>query len=129
MNDKDHTRLALADVLSLIGELEHVRRHAIRSAYVTKDAEKKVHYEMVANKAQDIRRDVMQSLEVISDEDWCLVKSAATIRQLVYEIGCKGEKAAELEQMVDQIYTQAFGQDMSGCKSCIDDKNNFSENK
>lgn len=125
----NHKQLELSDLLALVGELEHIRRHAIRSAHVTKDGEKKVHYEMAAVKARSIRREIMNSLGEVADEDWCLVKSASAVRQLAYEVGLSGEAGEDLEKMIDQIYTQAFGQDMSGCKSCIEDRKDFSENE
>jgi hypothetical protein len=116
-----HEKLVLSDLLALVGELEHARRHAIRSAHVTEELEEKIFYEVTANKARDIRRKVMDSLG-LKDEDWCLVKSASALRQLAYEVGLSGEAGHELEQMVDQIYSEAFGTDMSGCKSCINDR-------
>lgn len=127
MDNEDHKRLELSDILALVGELEHVRRHALRSSHVTKDDKKKVHYEMTAVMARNVRRELMNSIGGVPDEDWCLVKTASAVRQLAYEIGLSGEAGQQLEQMVDQIYTQAFGQDMSGCRSCAEDRKDFSE--
>lgn len=118
----NHNLLNLTDKLSLIGELEHIRRHAKRSAKVAEESEDKLFYQVIAANAQSLRRDYQAKYLDTPELDWCLVKSAATLKQLAYESEDDEEFFERLETLTDQIYTHAFKQDMSGCKACAEDK-------
>lgn len=119
----NHSQMNLEDTLALVGELEHVRAHACRSARVAKEQEDKIHYLVTAARAQRWRREVEAKLGDISELDWCLVKAAQRVRQLNYET-MNGDMAVfdGLEEMVDEINSHALKRDMTGCKSCAEDK-------
>lgn len=118
----NHEHLALEDTLNLVGELEHSRRHNLRSYYAVKDTEHKFHHLVSAAQAQTLRRKVQTKLPDITEDDWCTVKSASAIRQLNYELMSGDEELfKELEAFVDSQYTHALKQDMSGCQACRDD--------
>lgn len=115
----DHDHLALEDALAELGELEHIRAHALRSAHVATEQADKMHYYVTAVRAQRLRRSLQAKLADISETDWCLVKAAQRLRQLSYEL-MEGdtENFDAVEELVDSINSHALGQDMSGCKSC-----------
>lgn len=125
------------DIRSLIGELEHVRRHAIRSKNSvmrkledspddTTLQEKKVHYMVLAQYVLEMRRTLMKEvLGGVSDEDWCLLKAASAIEQLAYELEpLPDELSYQIDRISDLIWGSALGQDMTGCKSCHEDREN-----
>lgn len=119
----DHEHLALEDKLWLISELEHARAHTLRSAHVATDQEDKMFYLVTAARCQRLRRKAQSKLGEIDEKDWCLVKSAQRLRQLNYELMAGDEELFnELEDLVDSVNSHALKQDMSGCKSCHDDK-------
>lgn len=122
MEDDKHSHLALEDALSLIGELEHQRRHNLRSYYSATEQEDKFFHLVSAAQAQRLRRRVQANVGQIDTEDWCILKSAQAIRQLNYEI-MEGDEELfnELESFVDSINSHALKQDMSGCKACSAD--------
>ena len=124
MNNDAHKHLALEDTLALIGELEHARRHNLRSYYSATEQEDKFFYLVTAAQAQRLRRKVQGKLGNIDTEDWCILKSAQAIRQLNYEL-MEGDEGLfnDLESFVDSINTHALKQDMSGCRACQDDRN------
>ena len=63
----------------------------------------------------------------ISDQDWCLCKAAASLRQLAYETANADiETLKEIDTLVDDIWEAATGEDLSDCVACKDDKNAFS---
>lgn len=119
----DHSKLNLEDRLALISELEHMRRHALRSAHATKDTNDEFFHLVTAATAQRLRRQVEAKLGDISDPDWCELKSAQAIRQLNYET-MEGDQElfTELEQLVDSVNSHALKQDMSGCRGCQADR-------
>lgn len=119
----DHSKLNLEDRLALLSELEHLRRHALRSAQATKDTEDEFFHLVTAASAQRLRREVEAKLGDISDPDWCELKSAQAIRQLNYET-MEGDQQlfTALEELVDSVNSHALKQDMSGCKACKSDK-------
>lgn len=123
MNEGTHKHLALEDTLNLVGELEHIRYHACRSARVAQEQEDKIHYLVTATRAQRWRREVEAKLGDISELDWCLVKGAQRVRQLNYET-MDGDMVVfdGLEELVDSINSHALKQDMTGCKSCSADR-------
>lgn len=119
----DHSKLNLEDRLALLSELEHLRRHALRSAHATKDTEDEFFHLVTAASAQRLRREVEAKLGDISDPDWCELKSAQAIRQLNYET-MEGDQQlfTALEELVDSVNSHALKQDMSGCQACKSDK-------
>lgn len=118
----NHEHLALEDTLSLLGELEHQRRHNLRSYYAATDQSDKFFHLTTAARAQRLRRQVQSKLGSIDAEDWCALKSAQAIRQLNYELMSGDEELFnELESFVDSLNSHALKQDMSGCKACKTD--------
>ena len=120
----DHEVASISDKIALIAELEHIRRHALRSAAVSTNGREITHYLITANQARDNRRALMKEFfPSIRDEDWCLCKSAACLRQLAYEIWDEdAEELRELDNLVDNIWGKALNKDLSGCAACKEDK-------
>lgn len=123
----NHDKAGRSDQIALIAELEHIRRHALRSAvvsYTEENDESAIFYMMMAIKARDLRRDFMKkNLGFIGSKDWCLCKSAACLRQLSYEIaGIDANMISEIDSLVDEIWSNALNEDLSDCESCLADK-------
>lgn len=122
----DHGKASVADRLLVIGELEHGRRHCLRSAvsvWTEEDDSESIQYLLWAKRFQEIRREYMRKhFGELKESDWCLLKVCASLRQLVYEV-CEGdvEELKELEDLVDEITGKALGMDMSDCRACKDD--------
>ena len=115
------------DILALVGELEHARRHALRATVTAsneEDAEKAFSYQMFANKAQKLRRELTEkNFPDLDEKDWCLVKVAACLRQINYETFTDDTKTlSEIDGLVDEILELATGEDLSGCATCRDDR-------
>ena len=123
MEQEFHDKAALQDVISLVGELEHSYRHAIRSAYSSETDEQKLNYSIIANRLREARRKIMKErLGDIDEKDWCLCKSAACLRQISYEIyNGDWEQLKLIEEIVDMIWSKATGEDLSGCQACKND--------
>lgn len=114
------------DIIALIGELEHARRHALRASVTAsneEDGEKAFSYQMFANKAQRLRRELTEkNFPDLDEKDWCLVKVAACLRQINYETFTDNTKAlSEIDGLVDEILELATGEDLSGCAACRED--------
>lgn len=120
----DHTTAAISDKIVLISELEHIRRHALRSAVVAEDKEEVLFYLITAQRAKELRRSYMQEhFPDIDSKLWCLCKSAACLRQVAYEVwGEKADALKEIDALVDDIWGKAVGKDLSDCEACKDDK-------
>lgn len=119
----DYEQKNIVDKIALVGELEHARRHAERSAVVALvNGEDFVPYLLTAKRAQELRRKIMAGMN-LDDKDHCLCKVGACIRQLAYEVD-EGdyELLKELDAFVDDIWGKALNMDLTGCKSCADDK-------
>lgn len=122
----DHGKASIADKIALIGELQHGRRHCVRSAasaWREEDDSESIQYLLWAKRFQEIRRDYMKKhFGELKETDWCLIKVCAELRSLVYEV-CEGdvEELKELEDLIDEIAGDALGMDMSGCLACKDD--------
>ena len=115
------------DVVALIGELEHTRRHALRAfvaASNEEDKERALTYQMFVDKAQRLRRELTEkNFPDLTEKDWCLVKVAACLRQLNYETFTGNTEAlTEIDGLVDEILELATGEDLSGCATCRDDR-------
>lgn len=119
----DHKRLHLEDTLALVGEIEHMRHHNLRSSHATHNTDKEFGHLVSAATSQELRREVQATVGDISDEDWCELKVAQRIRQLNYETMEGNTKLFnELEDLVDSINSRILGQDMSNCHSCREDR-------
>lgn len=120
----NHKNAQLADRLSLISELEHLRRHLLRSAVSVAGTEDEVFYLVMANRCKNIRREYMQKyMDDVPEELWCAVKAACCIRQLSYEVwDGKDEMLGDIDALCDEIFTKALGEDMQGCSVCREDK-------
>ena len=120
----DHKKASVTDDIRLVAELEHIRAHALRSAVVAEGTDDEMFYLLTAQKAKELRRQYMQThYPNIDSKLWCLCKSAACLRQVAYEVwGEKAEALKEIDQLVDDIWGKATGQDLSDCEACKDDK-------
>ena len=120
----DHQTAGISDAIRLVGELEHIRAHALRSATVAEGTEDEMFYLVLAQQAKEMRREFMQDhFPKIDSKLWCLCKSAATLRQIAYEGWReKAENLKRIDNMVDEIWGKALGKDLSGCEVCKEDK-------
>lgn len=120
----DHKTAEVSDKIRLIGELQHIRSHALRSAVVAEGTDDEMFYLVLAQQAKEMRREYMQQhFPNIDSKLWCLCKSAAELRQIAYETwGEKAEQLKRIDNMVDEIWGKATGQDLSDCVACKEDK-------
>lgn len=120
----NHERASVSDQFALVAELEHIRRHSLRSAVVAEGTDDEMFYLITATTARDIRREYMQKhFPNIDSKLWCLCKSAATLRQLAYEVWSEGAgQLKEIDNLVDSILSKATGKDLSECEACASDK-------
>lgn len=119
----NHELAGISDAIRFIGEAEHIRAHALRSAVVAEGTDDEMFYLILAQQAKELRREYMQDhFPDIDSKLWCLCKSAATLRQIAYEIwGEKAEQLKVIDNIVDSIWGKAVGKDLSGCESCESD--------
>lgn len=121
----NHDQLKLADKITAVGELEHLRRHLIRAAITTTDDTRAFFYLVKAHRAEALRRQLQHSLPEVAEEDWCIVKSCATIKQLNAEtLEEDKELYKEIEDLADDCLSKAYNVDFHSCKACKDDKDN-----
>jgi hypothetical protein len=123
----DHKKGSTSDRIAVVSELEHARRHAIRSAivlYTEEKPEEAFKFLVWAKQLQDMRRAYMgKHFANIDTKHWCLCKSTACLRQLAYEVeGDDCEFLTEIDNLVDQVWGDALGEDLSDCEACKDDK-------
>ena len=123
----NHQKGGTADRISVVGELEHARRHALRSAIVLAIEEKpeeSFKFLVWAKQLMDMRRAYMgKHFANVDSKHWCLCKSTACLRQLAYEAeGDDSEFLVEVDNLVDQVWGDAIGKDLSDCEACLDDK-------
>ena len=123
----NHDKASVADKIRLIGELEHGRAHALRSAAAAwreEDDSDSNQYLIWAKRFQEIRRDYMRKyFGELKETDWCLMKVCASLRQLTYEV-CEGDidELKEIEDLIDEITGSALEMDLSDCVSCREDR-------
>ena len=123
--DKDKTfnfdKANLADQITVVGDLEHLYMHALKSASVAEDW---VYYMTVADLAKQFRRKFMKEhFPNAKDEDWCMLKAVDTIRQRVYEsCNTSHEDLVEVNNLWSLITEHIFGIDMSNCVACAEDR-------
>lgn len=123
----NHAKAGTADRIAVVAELEHSRRHAIRSAivlYTEEKPEDAFKFLVWAKQLMDLRRGYMgKHFANVDTKHWCLCKSTACLRQLAYEVdGDDSEFLTEVDNLVDQIWGDATGEDLSDCSSCATDK-------
>lgn len=122
MANINHQKLNITDALALIGELEHLRRHILRSVQYMDDNDNKVFWLVEADKCQRIRREYMAKYFPVGEKFWCMVKCCASIRQLNYETFSKDfGDLKELDLLVDEVMSEIMGEDLSGCEACRSD--------
>ena len=121
----DSEKANISDQILLVGELEHIQRHALRSMVSPNiEDEERIWYAVTAKQAKDLRRKYMRThFGDCTDELWCLGKASASLRQLNYETFTGDtEECDEIDALVDSIWSKITGQDMTGCKSCEADR-------
>ena len=127
MKDRKHTTTSISDKVALIAELEHTRRHALRSM-ISNDIpqEDRIFYAVLAEKAKETRRKLMeQNFPECPNELWCLGKSTACLRQLSYELFSGDDlMVREIDEIVDMVWEKITGEDLSDCESCKSDRDN-----
>lgn len=120
--DKKHATMSLSDKITLLAELEHARHHASRSAHVVEDDDEKFYYQVKAEQAKRIRREVQAKWLNTPEKDWCLVKTSARLKWLNEEVLSDDlETFSKIEDLADDLLSHALGEDLSGCQSCRDD--------
>lgn len=121
----DHAKAGVGDRIAAIGEMEHLRRHALRSAVSSEEGSELAFSCLVwAKQLQDMRREYMRKhFGEIDDKLWCMCKSAACLRQLAYEVdGDDANFLKEVDNLVDDIWGTAVNKDLSDCESCRADR-------
>lgn len=121
----DHAKAGVGDRIAAIGEMEHLRRHALRSAISSEEGSELAFSCLVwAKQLQDMRREYMRKhFGDIDDKLWCMCKSAACLRQLAYEVdGDDANFLKEVDNLVDDIWGTAVNKDLSDCESCRSDR-------
>ena len=121
----DHAKAGVGDRIAAIGEMEHLRRHALRSAVSSEEGSELAFNCLVwAKQLQDMRREYMRKhFGEIDDKLWCMCKSAACLRQLAYEVdGDDANFLKEVDNLVDDIWGTAVNKDLSDCESCRSDR-------
>ena len=121
----DHESKTISDRITVLGELEHIRYHALKSASVKmEDEDAEIFFQTVARMALDFRRAYMKKhFPNIPDELWCLGKAAEIARQRVYEAD-EGdtEDLKEVDAIWATVWGKISGRDLSGCSVCKEDK-------
>lgn len=121
----DHAKAGVGDRIAAIGEMEHLRRHALRSAISSEEGSELAFNCLVwAKQLQDMRREYMRKhFGEIDDKLWCMCKSAACLRQLAYEVdGDDANFLKEVDNLVDDIWGTAVNKDLSDCETCRSDR-------
>lgn len=121
----DHAKAGIGDRIAIIGEMEHLRRHALRSAISSEEgSELAFNFLVWAKQLQDMRREYMRKhFGEINDKLWCMCKSAACLRQLAYEVdGDDANFLKEVDNLVDDIWGTAVNKDLSDCETCRSDR-------
>lgn len=122
--DEKYQTLNTSDHIRAVSEMEHIYAHAKRSQQVAKGTDDEVFYQVIANKAKELRRKYMRTyFPDCDDKLWCLGKASASLRQVVYEAD-EGhtELIREVDDLVDEIWGRISHTNLYGCKSCLDDK-------
>ena len=121
----DHAKAGVGDRIATVGEMEHLRRHALRSAISSEEGSELAFNCLVwAKQLQDMRREYMRKhFGEIDDKLWCMCKSAACLRQLAYEVdGDDINFLKEVDNLVNDIWGTAVNKDLSDCETCRSDR-------
>jgi hypothetical protein len=126
MEDKQEAKyktLNTSDHIRAISEMEHIYSHAKRSQQVAAGTDDEVFYQVIANKAKDLRRKYMRTyFPDCDDKLWCLGKATASLRQVGYEADeGHAELLKEMDDLVDSVWGRISGEDLSGCQACKED--------
>lgn len=118
-----HAVLSLADKLTLLGELEHGRRHCIRSMHSVEDPDEKFYYKVKAKQLQNARRKAEEKWANTDEYNWCLVKVSTKIKQLNEEVfEADDDLFSEIENIADDLLSHTLHEDLTGCSACREDK-------
>lgn len=122
-NNFDFSTASVTDDLRVIGELEHLRFHAILAAQHAPETEV-IGLLVLAKHCQDARRKFMKKhFGGVENRHWCMIKSSARLLQITEEI-MEGntDELKELKGVVDEAIELTTGVDISNCESCKQDK-------
>ena len=121
MNNETHKLFSTVDILSEIAELEHLRRHLLLAATVMED--EAFSYIVLAAECQTARRKIQKKyFGSVATKDWCIVKSAARLLQLMEETANGDlEETKTIKSIVDNAIALATGEDISNCEACHKD--------
>lgn len=121
----NHGRGATSDRIATLAEMEHARRHCLRSAVALAQEEKDdeaFKFLVWAKQLMDMRRKYMGAwFPNVDTKHWCLCKSTACLRQLAYELGDQ-DLILSVDTLVDEVWEDATGEDLSECSVCREDK-------
>ena len=117
--------MSLADKLTLVAELEHGRHHCIRTMHSTENEDEKFFHKVMAKRLQDARRKAEKKWADTDELGWCIVKVSTKIKQLNEEVfEDDDELFSEIENIADELLSHHLHEDLTGCKSCREDKEN-----
>ena len=79
---------------------------------------------VLAKQCQAIRRELMnRHFGQVEDKYWCVVKSAATLLQIMNEVSGENiDELRDIRHLVDEAILIATGEDISGCSACKKDR-------
>lgn len=119
----DFDKANLSDQITVIGNLEHLYMHLLKSAS-TLEEDEAVFYLTLAQMVKEYRREFMREhFPSVEERDWCVLKAVETVRQRVYESANTSHKnLKEINDIWGLITEHIFGVDMSGCSACKEDK-------
>lgn len=122
----DHKILSTADMVYLVGQLEHMRLHCLLAASNAKNDEEVVSLLVLAKQCMDTRRKYMADhFGNVETRHWCMVKVAGTLYQLMEELGGGDiEELQSIKNIADSAVKIATGEDITGCESCKQDLEN-----
>ena len=126
MDDEFHKSANISDKVTVIGNLEHIRYHALKGASVkVEDEELNTFFQTVATMTTDFRRRYMKKhFPDCPEELWCLGKAVETARQRLYEADeGDSEDLNDIDAIWALIWGRISGRDLSACSSCREDKN------
>lgn len=115
----DHKKYSTVDVLFLLAELEHMRRHCVLAAVVA-DEEEAFQHLILAKSCQEQRRELQSKyFPKVKEHNWCIIKSAARLLQLTEEI-TNGDikELKDLKNIVNEAISLTTGEDISFCEAC-----------
>ena len=120
--DDLHKKMSVVDILSELGELEHLRRHCLFASVVAEDDDV-VPLLVIAKQCQDTRRKLQKKyFPDIKESYWCILKSSSRLLQLWEELaGGDKDELAEIKNIINSAVELVTGEDISNCESCAKD--------